>query len=611
MPRWALLQMCLGKAMTELSFKGKEFVYNHHLAVPFRPLAPHPEKGIGPVALDGNLVIHGDNLHALKALLPLYAGKVDCIFIDPPYNTGNEGWCYNDNVNAPMIREWLEANPIGIEDGLRHDKWCAMMWPRLQLLRELLDNAGSIWVTVDDNEAHRMKLLLDEIFGTQNFLANFVWQSKDTPGNNSSGIAQTHNHIIAFRKSSEFSPELLERNEDQISNYTNQDGDPRGDWLAAPLTRAEHRDRDYYAIPNKAGRDVFPPRGSSWRRPPSKMKWLESDNRIWWGKNGDGEFPMEKKFLKEAKPGVVNQTWWPYTFAGSTRNAGAELKEVFGGEKPFETPKPRELIERILELSTDTQSIILDSFAGSGTTAHAVLTANEKDGGNRHFILVEMEEYADSLTAERIRRVIKGYEFKGTQRTELMRERLNWRTISKAENLVHKVQAIENLYGHEFDRIKKEVEDGELIVTGEKTADERAEGLGGSFTYCTLGDSVELDKVLSGETLPSYEGLGAALFHMATSHALDPAKVREADFYLGGVEGQHVWFVYKPDLDWLKSPDAALTLARAKQFAATDPDARHLVIAPARFVSQKMLAEQKIPVDFVPLPFALYRIERN
>lgn len=597
--------------MTELVFKGKEFVYNHHLAVPFRPLVPHPEKGIGPVALDGNLVIHGDNLHALKALLPLYAGKVDCIFIDPPYNTGNEGWRYNDNVNAPMIKEWLESNPIGIEDGLRHDKWCAMMWPRLRLLHELLADDGSIWVTIDDNEGHRLKLMMDEIFGKENFLANFVWQSKDTPGNNSSGIAETHNHVIAFRKSDDFSPELLERNEDQIANYTNPDNDPRGDWLAAPLTRAEHRDRDYYPLTNKAGRKVFPPKGSSWRRPPAKMKWLEDDNRIWWGKNGDADFPMEKKFLKEAKPGVVNQTWWPYTFAGSTRNAGAEIKELFEGGKPFETPKPRQLIERILELSCGPEAIVLDSFAGSGTTAHAVLAANEKNGGNRRFILVEMEDYADHLTAERVRRVINGYAFKGTQKTELLRERLNWRAIKKADALVHKVQGIENLHGHEYDRIKKEVKDGELIVTGEKTVAECAEGLGGTFTYCTLGDPVELDKVLSGETLPPYAGLGAALFHMATNHALDPATVRVEDFYLGATEGQHVWLIYKPDLDWLKSPESALTLARAKAFAASDSDKKHLVFAPARFVSQKMLAEQNIPVEFVPLPFALYRIDRS
>jgi adenine-specific DNA-methyltransferase len=151
--------------VTELSFKGKEFVYNHHLAVPFRPLVPHPDKGIGSVSLDRNLIIHGDNLHALKELLPHYAGKVDCVFIDPPYNTGQEGWAYNDNVNAPMIKEWLASNPIGVDDGLRHDKWCAMMWPRLRLLHELLSDAGSLWMTLDDNEVHRARAMLDEIFG--------------------------------------------------------------------------------------------------------------------------------------------------------------------------------------------------------------------------------------------------------------------------------------------------------------------------------------------------------------------------------------------------------------------------------------------------------------
>ena len=158
------------------------------------------------------------------------------------------------------------------------------MWPRLRLLHELLADTGSIWVTADDNEVHRLKLILDEIFGQEHFLANIVWQSKDTPGNNSSDIAETHNHIIAFRKSSYFSPSLLERNEDQIANYTNPDNDSRGDWLAAPLTRAEHRERDYYELENLAGRKVFPPKGSSWRRPPTKMKWLQRDNRIWWPK---------------------------------------------------------------------------------------------------------------------------------------------------------------------------------------------------------------------------------------------------------------------------------------------------------------------------------------
>ena len=339
---------------------------------------------------------------------------------------------------------------------------------------------------------------------------------------------------------------------------------------------------------------------------------MNRDNRIWWGEDGNN-VPSIKRFLSEVR-GRVPQTLWEYDEVGHTQDAKKELLSILNPERSedvFITPKPVALISKIIELSADENAIVLDSFAGSGTTAHAVLEANKKDGGNRRFILVEMEDYADKLTAERVRRVMNGYDFKGTQRTELMRERLNWRAISNAGDLVHKVEAVENLHAHEYDRIKKEVKDNELIVTGEKTVDERAEGLGGAFTYCTLGDPVELDRVLSGDTLPSYEGLGAALFHMATSHALDPATVRQADFYLGAAQGQHVWLIYKPDLDWLKSPEAALTLARAKLFAAMAPDARHLVIAPARFVSQKMLAEQNLPVDFVPLPFALYRIDRS
>ena len=320
---------------------------------------------------------------------------------------------------------------------------------------------------------------------------------------------------------------------------------------------------------------------------------------------------MEKKFLSEMKDGVVSRTWWPYEFAGSTRNAGAELKGIFDGQKAFDTPKPKALVRRIIELATQKNDLILDSFAGSGTTAHAVLEANKVDGGRRRFILVEMEGYADCLTAERVRRVINGYTFTGTQRTELMRTKITWSKLKNSRKLTEAVEAIDNLHGHEHDRIRPGVKNGELIVTGEKQAVERAEGLGGSFTYCTLGDPVELDKLLSGETLPPYEGIGAALFHMATNRALDPATVREADCYLGEANGQHVWLIYKPDLDWLKSSDAALTLVRAKSFAAVAQDKRHLVFAPARYVSQKMLAEQNIPVEFVPLPFALYRIDRS
>jgi len=596
--------------MTELSFKGKEFVFNHHLAVPFRPLVPDASKGIGPVTLDGNLIIQGDNLHALKALLPLYAGKVDCIVIDPPYNTGNEGWAYNDNVNAPMIKEWLESNPVGIEDGLRHDKWCAMMWPRLRLLHELLAENGSLWVTIDDNEDHLLRQILDEIFSRDGYIAEIAWRHSDSSSNNVTQFSQDFNTVFVYSKNSDWRPNFLDDPEKR-KHFKNPDNDPNGPWY-------DGADTQNPAIRPSLQFNITSPTGALIKHPANGWRWSKEtmDEKFSTGElrfSEDGKRVIRRTYLKDQKGLPPSSFWANVSKTGHTRGAKNTLKRIFGSDYAsdlFATPKPVPLIEHILALATDENSLILDSFAGSGTTAHAVLETNKRDGGNRRFILVEMEDYADRLTAERVRRVVAGYNFKGTLRTELMREAVTWRSLSNAGDVLRRVEAVENLHGHEYDRIKKEVKDGELIVTGETTVDERAEGLGGTFTYCTLGNPVELDKILGGETLPSYSGLGAALFHMATNRALVPSVVREDDFYLGATEGQHVWLVYKPDLDWLKSPEAALTLARAKAFAATDSDKRHLVFAPARFVSQKMLAEHGLRVEFVPLPFALYRIDR-
>lgn len=601
--------------MTELTFKGKEFVYNHHLAVPFRPLEMHPDKGIGEPALDGNLIIHGDNLHALKALLPYYAGKVDCIFIDPPYNTGNEGWSYNDNVNAPMIKEWLDSNPIGIEDGLRHDKWCAMMWPRLRLLYELLSENGSLWVTLDDNENSHAREILDEIFGDNNFVGTCVWQKVFSPKNTAQYFSEDHDYVLVYAKNKiVWRPNLLARTEEMETRYTNPDNDPRGAWTSGDLSARNYYSEGTYPITTPAGRRIEgPPKGMYWRVSENRFRELDAQGRIWWGADGNNQ-PRLKRYITDVKSGRVPQTLWFYDEVGHTQDAKKLLLAILdfeNSEDVFISPKPLDLVLKIIALSTNENSIVLDSFAGSATTAHAVLEANKRDGGDRRAILVEMENYADALTAERVRRVINGYVFNGTQRVELLREPLNWRALCNASGLVAKVDGIENLHGHEFDRIKKTIKGGELIVTGEKLVTEQAKGLGGSFTFCTLGEPLELERVLNGDTLPNYAALGAVLFNMATNRALDPAPVREIDFYLGTTDGQHVWLIYKPDLDWLKSPEAALTLSRAEAFAATDPGARHLVFAPARFVSQKILTERNLPVEFVPLPFALYRIDRS
>ena len=283
-------------------------------------------------------------------------------------------------------------------------------------------------------------------------------------------------------------------------------------------------------------------------------------------------------------------------------------------EPGFHAPKPTALIERVLSIATNASSIVLDSFAGTGPTAHSVLAANAKDDGNRRFILVECEDYADTLTAERVRRVIQGYDFNGTQRDELHRERLTFTSLKKADKLLDHVESIKHLEGHRFDRIKAEVKDGELIVTGERQVTERTEGLGGDFTYCTLGAPVEMDKLLTGENLPTFEQRGALLFHMATNEAR-PVAAEPEDVggccYLGESSAQHVWLIYRPELAFLKSRDGALTLSRAEAIARAKPGKPHLVFAPSRFVSQRMLNDAKLPVEFAPLPYALYRVERT
>ncbi len=600
--------------MPELNFKGKEFVFNHHLAVPHRPLVPDANKSIGEPRLDGNLIINGDNLHALKSLLPMYAGKVDCIFIDPPYNTGNEGWCYNDNVNSPMMQQWLSENPIGIEDGLRHDKWCAMMWPRLRLLHELLAETGSIFISIDHNEAHHLRMMLDSIFGAECFIAAIAWQKRTSPEARKK-LGPAFDTIYVYAKSkADLNLAKLERSVEQEEEFSNTDNDPNGPWTSTDMTAQNpdpsKRKDQQYRIELPTGEFVEPPPGRCWSMLEPEYLRLKIEGRIWFGANGTAR-PRIKTYLNGSE-GISSWTWWPNNEVGHNQEAKKEILEILGSENPFDYPKPVRLISRILALATKPNSIILDSFAGSATTAHAVLAANNK-GGDRRFILIECENYADTLTAERVRRVINGYSFQGTQREELLKQSLTFSDLKKADKLLDHIASIENLEGQRFDKIEKKVKDGELTVEGVKAITEKTEGLGGSFTYCTLGEAIDMDRMLTGETLPSFEALGALLFHMATNEAIDPAKVVEQDGhgYLGESPAFHVWLIYKPELDFLKSREAALTLAKAKALAEAKPGKKHLVFAPAKFVSQKLLDEEKVSVEFAPLPWALYRVERG
>jgi adenine-specific DNA-methyltransferase len=607
--------------MSELTFKGKEFVFNHHLAVPHRPLLPDPAKSVGEARLDGNMIIHGDNLHALKSLLPLYAGRIDLVLIDPPYNTGNEGWSYNDNVNSPMMQEWLRSNPIGIDDRLRHDKWCAMMWPRLRLLKELLSPSGVFAVCIDENELHRLHSACDEIFGEDQYLGSIVWRTRNVDNRVKTRLSVDHEYVLLYSGASRVQGRTIDR-----SDFQNTDDDPRGPYTTDPLTgkaKADRRKNLHYTIENEETGDKYPPDPDlGWITDEEGFKALLKDKRIAWPSNPRTGKPRKKRFLSETAERMPESTFWS-DFKGVS--GYDDLDRMFG-ERPFDFPKPLEMIERVIDLCAPSDALILDSFAGSGTTAHAVLKANAKDGGTRRFILVEGENYADSLTAERVRRAINGYEWQGSHRETLLEERVTLTQLKKADQLLAKVDAIRAREGltqgdladqgesktPRFDSIEAKVDDGVLRVEGVANVSERVPGLGGTFTFCSLGPAVELDRLLTGADLPTFEQLGTLLFHTATNEPCEPANmfVKDGHGYLGESTAFHVWLIYKPDLDFLKSRDAALTMAKAQAIAEVKPGKRHLVFAPAKFVSQKLLDEANVPVEFAPLPWALYRTER-
>ncbi len=403
--------------MPTLNWIGKDAVVNTHQQVPYRLLRCHAERSVGD-AVDGNLLIEGDNLHALKALLPYYAGKVKCIYIDPPYNTGNEGWVYNDAGNAPEMKAWLAdalaGQPVRVDDLSRHDKWLCMMYPRLVLLYQMLREEGAIFVSIDDNEVQALRYILDEIFGAQNFIATVIWQKMDSPKNMARHLSEDHDYIVIYaKKGAEWRPNKLPRTEAMTARYQNPDNDPRGPWLLSDLAARNSYTLGRYPITTPTGRVIEgPPAGSYWRVSRERFDELERDNRIWWGKTG-GNRPGIKRFLSEVQEGVVPQTLWFWKDVGSTRNAKQEfsrLMEAGASQDLFITPKPTGLIQRILQIASNPGDLVIDSFAGSGTTGHAVLKLNAEDGGNRRFILVEMEpKVAGPITAERLRRVIEGY----------------------------------------------------------------------------------------------------------------------------------------------------------------------------------------------------------
>ena len=558
--------------MPTLDFKGKQIIYAHHLTVSSRTLTvdankSHPATKPG---LDGNLIIHGDNLHALKALMPRYAGRVNCIYIDPPYNTGNEKWLYNDNVNSPMMQNWLKGkSPVDGEDLERHDKWLCMMWPRLQLLRELLAEDGVIFISIDDNEQHRLRMMMDEIFGEDNFVATLPTVMNLKGNQDQFAFAGTHEYTTVYANDKgklvldEFKlsdDEIGKWHEDE-RGFFKQGANLKATGQNAPREKRPHlffpiyirkQENEFTVSTNRkaGGTKILPITDNqemSWRWSKEKFEH-ESHNLI--VQKTKGGYAVYKKQrpgigdLPSSKPKTLF-----YKPEYSSGNGTAQMKHIFGEGRAFANPKPLALIKDIIALSTPgKRGIVLDSFAGSGTTAHAVLALNKEDGGNRKFILVECEDYAHKITAERVRRVIKGV------------------PKSKDENLKN--------------------------------------GLGGAFTYCTLGDEISIEKMLTGKHLPDYEAFARHLVYVATGKS--PDKIRKArgkdGFFLETPE-RLFYLIYEPKLTFLRSADSALNDDRAERIAkqAKTKKKTALVFATHKFMGQKELTDMRIV--FCGLPY--------
>ncbi len=503
--------------MAVLNFKGKTFVQNHHLAVKYHQLVPQKDKSLtDKVSLNDNLIIHGDNLKALKALLPTYAGKIKCIYIDPPYNTGNENWVYNDNVNSPMMQEWL-GKVVDKEDFTRHDKWLCMMMPRLKLLRELLRDDGGIFISIDYNEEAHLRILMDEIFGEEKYRNTFA-------------VSRVKKNIQESEK-----VKAVNFGYNSVLFYVKSDK-----CLVDPPMRLQKKNERWHAFDAPGIRktmqypifDKIPPEGRHWMYSEDIANEMIKTGEL----RTNPKTESIQYFLKASDYTLLDTNWTDIQEYDSQWNFPNGEKNV-------------ELIKRIIKMLDEPNAIILDSFAGSGTTAHAVLDLNKSDnGGNRQFILVECEDYADEITAERVRRVIKG--------------------VKNAEDDILK------------------------------------EGLGGTFSYFELGDTIEMESILEGKNLPDYRELARYVFYTATGEEFDPGKVDEERNFIGESKDYEVYLIYKPDIEYLRT--TALTLDKAKNLGEYK-DKKRLVFAPSKYLDHDYLLEYRI--DYCQLPFEIYKLK--
>ena len=470
--------------MPTLNWIGKEAVVNHHRQVPYYLLRCDNSLSCGDPD-SGNLLVEGDNLLALKALLPYYAGQVKCIYIDPPYNTGNENWVYNDNVNSPEMRKWL-GKVVGKEgeDLTRNDKWLCMMYPRLSLLKDFLKEDGVIFISIDSNEIHRIRFLLDDIFGPKNFVEQFIWRSRLGKGGTANQTATIHEYILCYARRIE---KAVFARDSKVSNgkleRLRQWG--QGD-------RREDRPTMFYPIIAPDGKELLPikPDGTEgrWRVVKKRMKFLLDNNQVEFIKQGDGRIEAYRVIPKGHITYSAIDSIIDNKIVGTTADGSKILKNILG-ESVFDYPKPVNLVKYLINLLCCKDDIIMDSFAGSGTTGHAVLKMNQEDGGRRKFILIEMvKDVCNKITCNRLKKVAEGYDCEQ-----------NGKTVKE-------------------------------------------EGLGGGFRYCKL-DRPLFDETGKISELVKFGDLAAHVFFTETGRPI-PKRANGENPFLGSANGTGYYLLF-------------------------------------------------------------------
>lgn len=561
--------------MAGITFRGKSAVQNHHLAAPFRELVPAPEKSVtDAVSLDDNLIIHGDNLEGLKALLPTHAGSVKCVYIDVPYNTGNEKWVYNDNVSSPLVRGWL-GTVVDKDDLTRHEKWLCMMMPRLTLIRDLLTDDGVVFISIDDNEMAALKMLMDEIFGEGNFIANIVVRLNPRGRTLDKFMAKTHEYVLLYAKNSAHATCInqIPKTEKALREYCYEDEGGPYRLLELrnrnPVFHRGNRPNLYYPFfidPETGTVSLVKDEHHTVETTPQNSKgedgcWSWSKDKV--SKEGDvlvgrqvrsGGWRVYRKDYSLSDSGEAATTKAKALWLESSINNeyGKEtLTDIFDGTCPFDFPKSVDLVKMCVVLGSRPGDLVLDSFAGSGTTAQAVLELNAEESDDypaRRFILVEFEDYANTITAERVRRLIPG--------------------------------------------------------VPEARREEMREPLGGTFTYLELGKSVSASSLLLGDELPSFADLARYVFFTATGQAIDGEKVDEKSGLIGETERYRVYLLYSAERDTLRT--LALTLDRARELSAAS-EKTVLVFAPTKYLDVEQMRD--LNVEFCQLPFDIFRLK--